>query len=123
MAVNYQQYLGRRLTVQIDRPVGSKHPKYDYHYPLNYGYVPKTLAEDGSEIDVYLLNHEQPLSQVQVVIVGIAVRHNDDENKLIATLDGHCPDVHSVTEQLHFQEQYFDTEYVLVTSFKPISKD
>ncbi|ASP38347.1 inorganic pyrophosphatase [Bacterioplanes sanyensis] len=123
MAVNYQQYLGRRIIVQIDRPVGSKHPKYDYHYPLNYGYVPKTVAEDGSEIDVYLLNHEQPLSQVQVVIVGIAVRHNDDENKLIATLDGHCPDVYSVTEQLYFQEQYFDTEYVLVTSFKPISKD
>jgi inorganic pyrophosphatase len=40
--------------VVIDRPKGSKHPKYsDFIYPLDYGYLKGTQSTDGAEIDVW----------------------------------------------------------------------
>ena len=38
----------------IDRPKGSRHPKYpDYIYPLDYGYLENTSSMDGSGIDIW----------------------------------------------------------------------
>jgi len=38
----------------IDRPKGSRHPKYpDCIYPVNYGYLENTASMDGSGIDVW----------------------------------------------------------------------
>ena len=32
--------IGSRVTVKIDRPMGSYHPKHnDIYYPINYGYI------------------------------------------------------------------------------------
>ena len=54
MKVN--DYLGKVLKVEIDRPLGSKHPKHGFIYPVNYGYVPNTISEDGEElIAIYLV--------------------------------------------------------------------
>ena len=39
----------------MDRPLGCKHPKYGFIYPVNYGYVPKTVSGDGEEWDAYVL--------------------------------------------------------------------
>jgi len=40
--------------VIIDRPKGTRHPKYpDYIYPLDYGYLENTTAMDGGGIDVW----------------------------------------------------------------------
>ena len=40
-------YLGKIVTVKIDHPMGSKHPKHGFIYPVNYGFVPNTKAADG----------------------------------------------------------------------------
>ncbi|MCL2361986.1 MAG: inorganic pyrophosphatase [Defluviitaleaceae bacterium] len=38
----------------IDRPKGSRHPKYpDYTYPLDYGYLENTASMDGGGIDIW----------------------------------------------------------------------
>jgi hypothetical protein len=40
--------------IGIDRPRGRAHPRYpDVHYPLDYGFLAKTRAGDGSGIDVW----------------------------------------------------------------------
>ena len=40
--------------IVIDRPKGSRHPKYpDCIYPLDYGYLEGTTAMDGGGIDVW----------------------------------------------------------------------
>ena len=40
--------------VVIDRPRGSRHPRYpDMVYPLDYGYLKGTAAADGDGIDVW----------------------------------------------------------------------
>lgn len=31
------KYLGKNIKIIIDRPLGSKHPKHGFIYPINYG--------------------------------------------------------------------------------------
>lgn len=41
-------------TVVIDRPRGSRHPRYpEMVYPVDYGYLQDTTAMDGGGIDVW----------------------------------------------------------------------
>jgi len=42
-----KQFLNTEVDFVIDRPSGSKHPKFDMIYPINYGYVPEVKAPDG----------------------------------------------------------------------------
>ena len=39
--------------VVIDRPRGSKHPRYDFIYEVDYGYLRDTRSMDGGGIDVW----------------------------------------------------------------------
>ena len=42
--------IGTIVTVTVDRPLGSFHPKHpDIYYPVNYGYIEGVLAADGEE--------------------------------------------------------------------------
>ena len=50
-----------KVKVIVDRPMGSRHPEHGFIYPVNYGYVPGTFAEDGEEIDAYVLGEFEPL--------------------------------------------------------------
>ena len=48
--------LNKFVTVTVDRPLGSFHPKYpDLYYPVNYGYIKGVMALDGEEQDAYIL--------------------------------------------------------------------
>ena len=46
-----KDFLGHVITVRVDRPLGSRHPQRGFLYPVNYGFVPDTLAADGEEVD------------------------------------------------------------------------
>ncbi len=49
----WERLIGER-GVEIDRRRGSDHPSYPgWTYPLDYGFVPGTVAPDGAEIDVF----------------------------------------------------------------------
>ena len=51
--------IGDTITVTIDRPIGSRHPKHkEIIYPINYGYIEGVIAPDGEEQDVYILGGE-----------------------------------------------------------------
>src|SRR5438874_8940293 len=58
------------------------------HYPANYGFVPRTYAEDGDPLDVLVLGQETVGPQVLLRATAIgAMRMHDDkslDNKLIA---------------------------------------
>ena len=47
--IESKSYIGKLVEVKIDRPMGSKHPKYGFIYPVNYGYVPNTISGDGDD--------------------------------------------------------------------------
>jgi inorganic pyrophosphatase len=47
--------IGTTVKIKIDRALGSKHPKHNFLYLLNYGYIEGIIAPDGEELDAYLL--------------------------------------------------------------------
>ena len=58
------------------------------HYPANYGFIPRTYADDGDPLDVLVLCNEpiQPLTLVRVYPIGV-MRMLDDghiDDKIIA---------------------------------------
>lgn len=48
--------IGNIVTVIIDIPMGTYHPKHkDIYYPINYGYIRGIIAPDGEEQDAYII--------------------------------------------------------------------
>ena len=108
----YKKYLGQEVKIVIDRPLGSKHPKHDIYYAVNYGFVPGTKAPDGDEIDAYLLGVFEPVKEYEGKCIAIIHRLNDDDDKLIVV----PKEKHFTNQQIEalveFQEQYFKSEII-----------
>ncbi len=104
-------YLGRTVTIAIDRPVGYIHHKGEktLHYPINYGFIPDVLGGDGEELDVFLLGVHEPVQTFTGVIIGIVYRRDDVEDKLIMAPAGMHFTVEEMAAAVHFQEMYYDS--------------
>lgn len=105
-------YLGKTVTIGIDRPIGFVHEKKDgtkLTYPINYGYIPEVLGGDDEELDVYLLGVDHPVESYTCRIIGIVHRKNDVEDKLVGVPEGMSFTAAEMTEAVHFQEQYYDS--------------
>ena len=107
-----KSYLGKTVKIGIDRPIGYVHKKENYSltYPLNYGYIPGVLGGDGEELDVYLLGVETPVEEYECRIIAIVHRHNDVEDKLVGAPIGMSFTKEEISNAVHFQEQYYDSE-------------
>ena len=106
-----KSYLGKTVNIKIDRPIGYVHKKENYSltYPINYGYLPGVIGGDGEELDVYLLGVDNPVNEYTGKIIGIVHRENDVEDKLAMAPEGIIFTQNEVAEQVHFQEQYYET--------------
>lgn len=102
-------------------------------YPANYGFIPKTLSEDGDPLDVLVLCSESlnPLTLVRCYPIGI-IKMNDNERcdekiiaipcgdpmyneyKSIFTLPKHVSD-----ELVHFLKVYKDLENKITEVSEP----
>ena len=103
--------LGQTVTVIIDRPMGTYHPKHkDIYYPVNYGYVPGIIAGDGEEQDAYVLGVNEPLQEFTGVVTAIIHRIDDVEDKWVVAPEGVTFTKEEIWDQVKFQEQYFKAE-------------
>ena len=91
----------------IDRPIGFVHK--GMVYPVNYGYIPGTLAGDGEEQDAYVLGVAEPLEAFDGTVIGAVCRRDDVEDKLVVAPEGMEFHQGQIAQAVHFQEQYFDT--------------
>jgi inorganic pyrophosphatase len=68
--------------IVIDRPKGSRHPKYpEIVYPFDYGYLEGTATKDGNEIDVCRGTLAE--NRLVAVICTIDILKQDTEVKLL----------------------------------------
>lgn len=108
--------LGKTVSVKIDRPVGTRHPKHEgLVYPINYGFVEGLFAGDGEEQDVYVLGIEnKPISSFEGVVIAVIERLDDNEDKWVAVpreLVGTpiCYEC-NIMHEISFQEQFYKSE-------------
>lgn len=105
--VSNTKYIGQLVYVKIDRPLGSKHPKYGFEYPVNYGYIPFTKSGDGEELDAYVLMIDKPLKEYLGRCIGVVHRLNDDDDKLIVVPEEYDLSDEEIEEFIAFQEKWF----------------
>ena len=101
------KYLNEILEIKIDRPMGSKHPKHGFIYPVNYGYVPNTISGDGEELDAYVLGAYEPLETFTGKCIAIIHRTNDNDDKLVIVPESKTFTNEEIKVLTDFQEQYF----------------
>lgn len=107
-----RSWMGKTVTVTIDRPVGFHHVTkgVHLHYTVNYGFLPGVVGGDGEEQDVYVLGVSEPLETFTGTIIGAVRRKDDNEDKLIAA-HSHMPFTsEQIREAVHFVEKYFDSQ-------------
>lgn len=83
---------GSKVKYEIDKETGALRVDRilfsSVQYPENYGFVPRTLCDDGDPIDILVLSQEPfvPLSVVNAKPIGL-LKMNDDgaiDHKIIA---------------------------------------
>lgn len=106
------QFLGKIVEVKIDRQLGTKHPKYDWKYPVNYGFVPSTLSPDGEELDAYVLGVDEPVTNFEGTCIAIIHRTDDNDDKLIVVPEGSQMSDEEIRSKVDFQEKYYKSEII-----------
>lgn len=105
-------YIGNIVQVKIDRPLNSKHPQYKFVYPVNYGFVPNTMSEDGEELDCYVLGVNKVLESFEGKCIAVIHRTNENDDKLIVVPEGKNYTDEEIRKLTNFQEQYFESEII-----------
>ena len=106
---NAKDFLGKSVEVQIDRALGTRHPKHGFMYMLNYGFIPNTMSGDGEELDAYLVGEFEPVDKAKGKVIAIIHRTNDDDDKLVVSKNGKEYSDDAIRAMTEFQEQFFES--------------
>ena len=109
---NAKDYLGKKVKIEIDRQLGTKHPKHGFTYEVNYGYIPNTISGDGEELDCYILGVSEAVEKFEGECIAVIHRTNDDDDKLIIVPKGQKITDEEIRKLTYFQEQYFESEII-----------
>lgn len=105
-------FLGKTVTVMIDRPLGSLHPRENFLYKANCGYILNVIAPDGEELDAYVLGVDKPLETFTGMCIAIVHRLADDDDKLVVVPENTTIRDEDILKATHFQEQFFESVIV-----------
>jgi inorganic pyrophosphatase len=105
--MNARDLLQKTVAVEIDRPLGSKHPEWGFIYPVNYGYVAGVSAPDGEEQDAYVLGVFEPLERYEGKCIAVIHRVDDDDDKLVVVEQSRDYSDDQIRALTEFQEQFF----------------
>lgn len=114
---NSIKFLNKTIDIKVDRPLGSKHPKHGFIYPVNYGYVPNTISGDGEELDAYILGIYEPLEIFTGKCIAIIHRTNDNDDKLVVVPENKSFSNDEIRVLTDFQEQYFESVIIRPDSY------
>ena len=109
-----------------------------FHYPINYGFIPQTLGEDGDPLDILVLSQVpiQPLCLVKTKVIGYMemLDNGEKDEKIIAVAQGdmsfsHINSIEELPENYKLEMKHFFSEYktlskktVVVDEFLPANE-
>lgn len=105
-------FLGKVVSVHIDRPLGSRHPQHGFLYTLNYGYAPGVAAPDGDDLDAYVVGVFEPVDQFTGRCIAVIHRLDDDDDKLVVAPEGTAYSDDQLRAVTEFQERFFTSVIV-----------
>lgn len=106
--------IGQTVTVTVDRPMGSVHPRHtDMVYAVNYGYVENVMGGDGDWQDAYVLGVDQPVDTFTGVVIAVILRWDDNETKWVVAPQGVTYTREEIEQAVKFQEKFFISEIVM----------
>ena len=107
-----RQFLGKKVSAKIDRPIGTRHPKHGFVYMVNYGFIPNTQAPDGEEVDAYVLGVFEPLEEFTGQCIAVIHRLNDNDDKVIIVPEGVDYNDRQIMALTEFQERFFKSKVI-----------
>jgi inorganic pyrophosphatase len=130
---------GSHTKYEIDKPSGllrlDRVIYSSFHYPINYGFIPQTLGEDGDPLDILVMCSEsiQPLCLVESRVIGNMLMTDtgvaDDKIIAVAVKDPAVNHINSVSELpghfidvlRNYFEQYkvLENKRVAIDHFQP----
>ncbi len=94
---------GSRAKYEIDKATGllrlDRVIHSSFHYPVNYGFIPRTLGEDGDPLDILVMCSEsiQPLCLVEAAVIGnMQMVDNGQKDDKIIAVASHDPSVNHI---------------------------
>ena len=129
---------GSKAKYEIDKKTGllllDRVIYSSFHYPVNYGFIPQTLGEDGDPLDILVMCSEsiQPLCLVEARVIGNMqmIDNGEKDDKIIAVASkdpsvNHYADVndlprHFIAVLKNYFEQYkvLEDKVVLIDDFQ-----
>ena len=107
--VDPRTFIGQLVSIEIDRPMGSRHPKAGFMFPVNYGFLPGVPAPDGDDRDVYLLGVFEPVESYHGRCIAVIHRDDDDDDKLVVVPDGVEYSDEQIIALTEFLERHFES--------------
>lgn len=105
--MNPTDFIGKTVKIKIDRPLGSRHPRHGFIYPLNYGFVPGVPAPDGEELDAYVLGVFEAVEEFEGRCIAVIHRLDDADDKLVLAPEGRQFSDEQILALTEFQERFF----------------
>jgi inorganic pyrophosphatase len=90
------------------------------YYPANYGFIPRTLGEDGDPLDILVLSEVsiEPLCIVRARVIGVMrmIDQGVADDKILTVAAGdrsvsHISDIAHLPEHFHSELKHFFEEY------------
>lgn len=101
------EWIGKIVTLKIDRPLGSRHPQHGFIYLLNYGYLAGVLSDDGEDLDAYVLGVFEPCEVYEGQCIAVIHRLDDEDDKLVIAPVGKIYSDEQILALTEFQERFF----------------
>ena len=105
--------IGKKVTVIVDRPIGSYHPKFkDSIYKVNYGYIEGTIGKDEKPLGAYILGVDRPIEKFEGVVIATVHRLDDIEDKYVVAEEGVTFNKLEIELKIMNQEKFFKTKII-----------